>query len=518
MSSPPSSYEFLLLFFFLTLSLLQSCSLGATTFRLDLHHRFSEPVKRWAEERSLGGGFRPEDWPERGSVDYYAALAAQDRAVLGHRMMSFSEGNSTFQIRTLGFLHYTTVALGMPSQTYMVALDTGSDLFWVPCDCIRCAPTSSASYGFLQNFELNIYSPNTSLTSKTILCTNSLCEAQRKCSGDSDVCPYKVAYVSSDTSSAGVLVEDVMYLTTEDSFHEVVNARVIFGCGQVQSGSFLDIAAPNGLLGLGMDKLSVPSILSAAGLTTDSFSMCFGSDGVGRILFGDKGGPDQAVTPFNLRESHPTYYVNVTGLLVGTSVIDTTFSALFDTGTSFTYLADPAYTLLSESFNSQARDKRHSPDSRIPFEYCYFRSPAENDSVIPSITLTMTGGGLFSVSEPVFLISTRVYCLAVVKSSSLNIIGQNYMTGQRIVFDREKLVLGWKEFDCYAMEDSSTLPMNPENLTAPGSYSPEATKQTTNESQVSVLPVPPILSYSSHVGSLFALTHLMAFLFLAAIL
>eukprot|EP00268_Persea_americana_P043752 TRINITY_DN4403_c0_g1_i10.p1 TRINITY_DN4403_c0_g1~~TRINITY_DN4403_c0_g1_i10.p1 ORF type:complete len:310 (+),score=43.02 TRINITY_DN4403_c0_g1_i10:1312-2241(+) len=309
-----------------------------------------------------------------------------------------------------------------------------------------------------------------------------------------------------------------MYLTTEDSFHEVVNARVIFGCGQVQSGSFLDIAAPNGLLGLGMDKLSVPSILSAAGLTTDSFSMCFGSDGVGRILFGDKGGPDQAVTPFNLRESHPTYYVNVTGLLVGTSVIDTTFSALFDTGTSFTYLADPAYTLLSESFNSQARDKRHSPDSRIPFEYCYFRSPAENDSVIPSITLTMTGGGLFSVSEPVFLISTRVYCLAVVKSSSLNIIGQNYMTGQRIVFDREKLVLGWKEFDCYAMEDSSTLPMNPENLTAPGSYSPEATKQTTNESQVSVLPVPPILSYSSHVGSLFALTHLMAFLFLAAIL
>lgn len=46
-------------------------------------------------------------------------------------------------------LHYTTVALGMPSQTYMVALDTGSDLFWVPCDCISCAPTSSASYGFV---------------------------------------------------------------------------------------------------------------------------------------------------------------------------------------------------------------------------------------------------------------------------------------------------------------------------------------------------------------------------------
>lgn len=46
-------------------------------------------------------------------------------------------------------LHYAMVSLGTPSQTYMVALDTGSDLFWVPCDCIKCAPTSSATYGFV---------------------------------------------------------------------------------------------------------------------------------------------------------------------------------------------------------------------------------------------------------------------------------------------------------------------------------------------------------------------------------
>ena len=123
MSSPPSSYEFLLLFFFLTLSLLQSCSLGATTFRLDLHHRFSEPVKRWAEERSLGGGFRPEDWPERGSVDYYAALAAQDRAVLGHRMMSFSEGNSTFQIRTLGLYGFVGFSVSVVLVLVLFLLD-----------------------------------------------------------------------------------------------------------------------------------------------------------------------------------------------------------------------------------------------------------------------------------------------------------------------------------------------------------------------------------------------------------
>lgn len=44
-------------------------------------------------------------------------------------------------------LHYAVVALGTPNVTFLVALDTGSDLFWVPCDCIKCAPLVSPNYG-----------------------------------------------------------------------------------------------------------------------------------------------------------------------------------------------------------------------------------------------------------------------------------------------------------------------------------------------------------------------------------
>ena len=73
-------------------------------------------------------------------------------------------------------------------------------------------------------------------------------------------------------------------------------------CGQVQSGSFLDIAAPNGLFGLGMEKISVPSVLAREGLVADSFSMCFGKDAAGRISFGDKGSVDQRETPLNIRQ------------------------------------------------------------------------------------------------------------------------------------------------------------------------------------------------------------------------
>ncbi|RDY06631.1 Aspartyl protease family protein 1, partial [Mucuna pruriens] len=369
-------------------------------------------------------------------------------------------------------LHYTTVQIGTPGVKFMVALDTGSDLFWVPCDCTRCAATDNTAFAsaLASDFDLNVYNPNGSSTSKKVTCNNSLCTHRSQCLGTLSNCPYMVSYVSAETSTSGILVEDVLHLTKEDNHHDLVEANVIFGCGQIQSGSFLDVAAPNGLFGLGMEKISVPSMLSREGFTADSFSMCFGRDGIGRISFGDKGSFDQDETPFNLNPSHPTYNISVTEVRVGTTLIDGEFTALFDSGTSFTYLVDPAYTRLTESFHSQVQDKRRPSDSRIPFEYCYDMSPDANTSLIPSVSLTMGGGSHFAVYDPIIIISTQVselvYCLAVVKSAELSIIGQNFMTGYRVVFDREKLVLGWKKFDCqclfssdgYDIEDHNVIP------------------------------------------------------------
>ncbi|KAK6237286.1 hypothetical protein QUC31_002755 [Theobroma cacao] len=455
-------------------------------FTFKMHHRFSEPVKNWSN--STG---KLSHWPVKGSFEYYAVLAHRDRLLRGRQLsginapISFSDGNSTFRISSLGFLHYTTVQLGTPGVKFMVALDTGSDLFWVPCDCNKCAPTEGTTYA--SDFELSIYDPKGSSTSKKVTCNSSLCALRNQCLGTFSNCPYMVSYMSAQTSTSGVLVEDVLHLTTEDGHPELVKAYVTFGCGQVQSGSFLDVAAPNGLFGLGMEKISVPSILSQEGLTADSFSMCFGHDGIGRISFGDKGSPDQEETPFNLNPSRPTYNITITQIRVGTTLIDDDFTALFDSGTSFTYLVDPTYSNLSENFHSQAQDRRRPPDSRIPFEYCYDMSPDANASLIPSMSLTMKGESHFPVYDPIIVISTQsklVYCLAVVKSTELNIIGQNFMTGYRVVFDRERFVLGWKKFDCYDIDETSASVVESHAASAPPAFAvgirnystPEATK------------------------------------------
>lgn len=241
-----------------------------------------------------------------------------------------------------------------------------------------------------------------------------------------------------------------------------------------------------------MEKISVPSILSKEGFTADSFSMCFGPDGIGRISFGDKGSPDQEETPFNLNALHPTYNITVTQVRVGTTLIDLDFTALFDSGTSFTYLVDPIYTNVLKSFHSQAQDSRRPPDSRIPFEFCYDMSPGENTSLIPSMSLTMKGGSQFPVYDPIIIISSQselIYCMAVVRSAELNIIGQNFMTGYRIIFDREKLVLGWKEFECDDIENSS-VPIRPRATSVPpavavgvGNDTTKSTRDTRNFSQ-----------------------------------
>ncbi|XVF59835.1 hypothetical protein PTKIN_Ptkin07bG0307400 [Pterospermum kingtungense] len=362
-------------------------------------------------------------------------------------------------------LHYANVSVGTPALSFLVALDTGSDRFWLPCDCLSCVSGLITSNG--QEIDFNIYSPNTSSTSSKVPCSSAMCKQRGKCSSSQSDCPYQVRYLSNGTSSTGVLVEDILHLTTDDNKTRPVEANITFGCGKVQTGSFLYGAAPNGLFGLGMDDISVPSILAKEKLASNAFSMCFGNDGLGRISFGDKGSSDQGETPFNLRQSHPTYIVSITQINVGGKAGDLVFNAIFDSGTSFTYLNDPAYTLISDSFNTLALEKRHATNSsNFPFDYCYELSSNQTSIKPPEVNLTMKGGDPFFVNDPIVVTTLQgipVYCLGVVKSDNVNIIGQNFMTGYRIVFDREKMVLGWKASDCY----NNTLPANPPTAIPP---------------------------------------------------
>ncbi|KAD4586527.1 hypothetical protein E3N88_24128 [Mikania micrantha] len=470
---------------------------GFGTFGFDIHHRYSDRVKGILDIDDRG-------LPQMGTVDYYSAMAQRDRIFHRRRLagdpagtvessLAFLDGNETYQLPSLGFLHYANVSVGTPSLWFLVALDTGSDLFWIPCDCRSCVKGLITRRG--RHLDFNIYSPNTSSTSQRVPCDSSACRLRKQCSATPDICPYQVNYLSSNTSSTGILIEDNLHLITEERLQKNVDAKIKFGCGMIQTGSFLDGAAPNGLFGLGYENLSVPSILASSGLTANSFSMCFAPDGAGRINFGDKGSLDQGETPINLDTPHRTYNISMTQIVVGDNVTNVNFTAIFDTGTSFTYLNDPAYKILTESFDSQTQETRSQPSPDLPFTYCYNIRPNETSFEAPSLNLTMKGGDEFPVTDPFVIFPLQdggsMFCLAIVKSDDVNIIGQNFMTGYRIVFDREKNVLGWKASNCYNAIESNTLPISPR--TSPSgspsmSVGPEATARNGSPNPSRALP------------------------------
>ncbi|GMY12301.1 aspartyl protease family protein 1-like [Fagus crenata] len=424
---------------------------GLGTFGFDIHHRFSDPVKQILGSDGL---------PEKGSLEYYVAMANRDRIIHGRHLASnnqspltFAYGNDTLFIDTLGSLYYANVSVGTPSLSFLVALDTGSDLFWLPCDCLNsnsCVTSLQTSSG--QEINLNIYSPNASSTSKNVPCNSSnLCDPNQCPSANSN-CAYQYFYGSNDTSTSGILVEDVLHLITDDGQSKAIDAQITFGCGQNETGIFLEGTAPNGLLGLGLDPISVPSTLATEGLGPNSFSMCFGADGVGRISFGDNGSSNQRETPFTIEPSNPTYNISITQVTISSNASMLEFNAIFDSGPAYTHLSDPYYTFITENFNSNVKEKRHLSDSQIPFEYCYNLSANQSVYTIPMMNLTMKGGDQYVLTDPTVLFSTQgggyAYCLGLLKSKDFNIIGQNFMTGYRIVFNRQKMVLGWKESNC----------------------------------------------------------------------
>lgn len=95
------------------LSLFLGWCVDARVFTFTMHHRYSEPVKKWSH---TAAGIPS---PEKGTVEYYAELADRDRFLRGRKLsqfdpgLAFSDGNSTFRISSLGL--YATLSLSLSS-------------------------------------------------------------------------------------------------------------------------------------------------------------------------------------------------------------------------------------------------------------------------------------------------------------------------------------------------------------------------------------------------------------------
>ncbi|KAL4280897.1 hypothetical protein GQ457_03G033010 [Hibiscus cannabinus] len=453
----------------LSVLLLLGGSSAAATFSSKLIHRFSDEAKViWTARNGL------VPWPKRNSLEYLELLIGNDwkrqRMKVGskNQLLFPSQGSQTLSFgNELDWLHYTWIDIGTPNVSFLVALDAGSDLLWVPCDCIQCAPLSASYYNSLDK-DLSEYTPSLSSSSKNLSCSHQLCESSSYCKGPNDPCPYIIEYNSANTSSSGYLVEDKLHLKSfiDHAVESSIQASVIIGCGRKQSGGYLDGAAPDGLMGLGPGNVSIPSLLAKAGLIQNSFSICLDETGSGRIYFGDKGIPSQQSTPFlPVGGNYEAYFVRVEHLCVGNSCHNKSgFLALVDSGTSFTYLPPEIYDKVVLEFDKQVNARRIS-NQEDPWKYCYNVS-SEEPFKIPGMRLKFAMNQSFEVHNHIYSYTETegftVFCLTVLcGEDEFGVIGQNFMTGHRIVFDRENMTLGWSYSNCQDISDKSGLQLAP---------------------------------------------------------
>lgn len=378
-----------------------------------------------------------------------------------HQLLFPSAGSKTIAGgNDLGWLHYTYIDVGMPSVSFLVALDTGSDLLWLPCDCVQCAP--------LSDNDENEYNPSHSSTSKSITCSHQLCNLGPTCKNPKQPCPYTAKYASMGTSSSGSLVEDILHLASDgvNASNTYVRAPIIIGCGREQSGGYLEGIAPDGLLGLGFGEVSVPSLLAKSGVTRNTFSLCFGETGSGNLYFGDQGLSTQRTTPFlPINGKYIAYIIGVDNFCIGSTCLDqTSFKAQFDSGTTFTILPHGVYKAVVEEFDRQTNATKYNFEG-YPFEHCY-RSSSPEPSVTPSVTIKFSVNNTFVVRDPLFAVNdsqgvTVGFCVAIQSSpDEMGLIGQNFMKGYRLVFDRENLTLGWSRSKCQTLKDEKSTGSN----------------------------------------------------------
>ncbi|MBA0725986.1 hypothetical protein Golax_001844 [Gossypium laxum] len=375
---------------------------------------------------------KPLSWEED-----MLSMLAKDQArlqylsslVAGKSVVPVASGRQIVQSPT----YIVRAKIGTPPQTMLMAMDTSNDAAWIPCNgCIGCSS--------------KVFNTAKSTTFNTLRCHAAQCKQVPNPTCGGSACVFNMTYGTS--SIAGNLSRDTVVLATDPI------PSYTFGCLQKTTGKSVP---QQGLLGLGRGPLSLLS--QAQHLYKSTFSYCLPSfrspNFSGSLRLGPKGQPIRIkYTQLLKNPRRPSlYFVNLIGIRVGRRVVDippkalafnpsTGAGTIFDSGTVFTRLVEPAYVAVRNAF--RRRVKVANVTSLGGFDTCY-----TVPIVAPTITFMFTGMNVTLPQENLLIHSTAgsITCLAMASApdnvnSVLNVIANMQQQNHRVLFDVPNSRLG----------------------------------------------------------------------------
>ncbi|KAF7825648.1 aspartic proteinase PCS1 [Senna tora] len=362
-----------------------------------------------------------------------------------------------------------SLSVGSPPQNVSMVIDTGSELSW-----LRCNQTHPVLPTYFDPTRSSSYFP--------IPCSSSTCTTRTRdfpipASCDSNMLCHATLSYADSSSTEGNLASDTFRVGGSD------DPGVVFGCMNSSidsSGSDAD-SNTTGLIGMNRGSLSFVSQLNFS-----KFSYCISdSDFSGVLLLGDTN--FSWLAPLNytpmVQISTPLPYfdraaytvplrgIKVSGKLLPISesvfVPDHTGAGqtMVDSGTQFTFLLGPAYTVLRSEFLNQTNATLRVLDDpnfafQIAMDLCY-RVPKTQTKLpeLPHVSLVFDGAEMKVSGEQLlyrvpgqFAGNDSVYCFTFGNSDLLGveafIIGHLQQQNFWIEFDLAKSRIGLAHVSC----------------------------------------------------------------------
>ncbi|KAE8733503.1 NAC domain-containing protein 29-like [Hibiscus syriacus] len=353
----------------------------------------------------------------------------------------------------LGIGQYiTTLRVGTPSQMFRVIVDTGSDLTSVRCR-YRCSKRSGDCTKKGRINRKRVFHAPLSSSFSPVPCSSERCKVELMTLFSLSICPtpltpcaYDYGYADG-SATRGVFADETVTVGLTNG-RKTRLRNVLIGCSDSYQGTIFDNV--DGLLGLGNTEHSFATY--AAEKFGGKFSYCLvdhlsNISAASYVTFGMnrnqvKLSGNARHTTLELHSLVPFYGVNVRGISIDDKMLEIPMKVwdvtqgggmILDSGSSLTYLTDPAYQTVMEVLTMSVSKYPRVKLDTVPMDYC-FNSTGFSDISVPKFIIHFKDGARFEPHWDSYVITAGggVKCLgflpARVPGVSVigNIMQQNY--------------------------------------------------------------------------------------------